>query len=297
MKILITSGTGKIGRELTKRILAHGDEPVVMTHSLENLKNLPQGVEGIFADFGRKETWHETLRGIEKVCLITPLIEDEAILGSDFAKLACSSGIEQIVLVSIHRVEAASHIPHFASKIEMEETIKKTKIPYTFIRANNFFQNDELFFATMMSEGKYIQPLGRLGLNRVDVRDVADAIAHALYASKHYFRTYNLVGAETLTGPQTAAIYSKNLGQKVAYPENSLEIWEKKLVPLIPEWQREDLKMMYEFFLAEGLVANSYDIESTKEILETAPRKFEIYVKELKDRNSTIAFDPPTFSI
>lgn len=287
MRVLITAGTGKVGRELTKRIYGRGHDPIVMTHSLSHLKDLPSGVEGIFTDLQRKESWEESLKNIDKLCLITPCLQNEGEIGKEFAQLAIGHGIQQIVFLSIYNVEAGVHIPHFAAKIEIEEMIKRSGTPYTFIRANNFFQNDEWFVHGVEEQGMYTQPLGPVGLNRVDVRDVADAIVNALLDTKHHFKTYPLLGKEALTGRKTAAIYSEVVGNKISYPENSLQIWETNFKNHIPDWQLEDWKMMYEFFLQDGLLARGDDFERLDQILGKSPRRFEDYVKELLGKTTT----------
>lgn len=292
MRVLITSGTGKVGAQLTKRIFARGDDPIVMTHSLERLKDLPDDIEGVLADFQHPETWPEALKNIQQVCLLTPPLEDEATQGKAFAKFACESGIKQIVLLSIHKLEGGTHIPHFYAKAEMESVIKASKIPHTIIRSNNFFQNDVHFINGVQQQGMYTQPLGRVGLNRVDVRDVADAMANALTDSRHHFQTYQLVGSETLNGSRTAKLYSDLIGNKISYPENCLEIWEANFKRFLPPWQLEDWKMMYEFFLLDGLVANKYDIKSSEDILGRSPRLYEDYVQELLGKKEINMNDP-----
>ena len=287
MKVLITSGTGKVGTEVTKRLLKRGYEPVIMTHDLTHLHDLPEGVEGIFADFEKPESWEETLRGIDRICLITPSIMDEAKFGTQFVKMLDGHEFEQIIFLSIYNAEAGSHIPHFFAKLEMEEALKKTGIPYTFIRANNFFQNDELYFQGMEEHGLYLQPIGNVGLNRVDVRDVADAIENALLSDKHLNQTYPLVGPDDLTGRKTAMLYSEIMGKKISYPANCLQMWEDQLKEMLPEWQLEEYKMMYEFFLIDGLPARGDAHDRRNIILGKAPRRFEDFAKELVAHHRT----------
>lgn len=288
MKVLITAGTGKLGKEITNRLLKRGHEPVIMTHDLTHLRDLPMGIEGILGDFENPEGWEEVLKGIDKVCLITPSILDEAKFGTDFVKFVVQHpSIKQVVLLSIYNAEAGSHIPHFFAKLEMEEVLKKSEIPYTIIRANNYFQNDELYISGMEKAGLYLQPIGNVGLNRIDVRDVADAIETALYGSKHLNQIYPLVGAENLTGRKTAAIYSELLNKKISYPENALYLWENQLRGKLPDWQIEEYKMMYEFFLIDGLGARGDAHEKREKILEKAPRRFEDYARELIKQNSS----------
>jgi uncharacterized protein YbjT (DUF2867 family) len=85
---------------------------------------------------------------------------------------------------------------------------------FTLIMANNFFQNDLLHRESIIEEGMYPQPIGDIGLNRVDVRDIADAVVSTLTQTGHEFHCYPLIGVEVLTGRTWRASTDAPLGAK-----------------------------------------------------------------------------------
>lgn len=56
-----------------------------------------------------------------------------------------------------------------------------------------------------MQYGVYPQPIGTRGLNRVDVRDIADCAVNALTKSGYEGETYEVHGPDTLTPGKKAA--------------------------------------------------------------------------------------------
>jgi uncharacterized protein YbjT (DUF2867 family) len=69
----------------------------------------------------------------------------------------------------------------------------------------------------------YPQPIGHVGLSRVDVRDIAEAAAISLTSSGHEGETYDLVGPELQTGESTAKVWSEPLKRPIKPPDISVE--------------------------------------------------------------------------
>jgi uncharacterized protein YbjT (DUF2867 family) len=198
-------------------------------------------------------------------------------MGVNGARLA---GAKRLVYLSVHDVDRAPHLPHFGSKLPVETAIKASGIPYTILRPNNFFQNDYWYKDALLGHGVYPQPIGDVGLSRVDVRDIAEAAAAALTASGHEGQTYNLVGPEVHTGKTTAEVWSRALGKPIAYGGNDLEAWEKQSLPHMPPWAVFDFRLMYAFFQERGLRGTPADVERQTKLIGHAPRRFEDFAAE-----------------
>jgi uncharacterized protein YbjT (DUF2867 family) len=132
-----------------------------------------------------------------------------------------------------------------------------------------------------MEHGVYAQPIGRVGLNRVDVRDVADAAVHALLESGHEGKVYPVVGPDTLTGPDVAAIYSRHLFHEVRYGGDDLEAWAQKIGVEMPDWAVEEFRLNYQFFQEKGLRASKEELDHQRENLGHEPRPFDSFVEEV----------------
>ena len=93
-------------------------------------------------------------------------------------------------------------------------------------------------------------------MNRVDERDIADAVATPLTQMGHEFHCYPLIGVDVLTRQNMADIYSRSLGPEIRYGGNDLEVLDKNATGTLPGWLVPELKLMYEFFQRHGLRAS-----------------------------------------
>jgi uncharacterized protein YbjT (DUF2867 family) len=190
------------------------------------------------------------------------------------------AGVKRLVYLSVPNLEQAPHLPHFGSKLSIETVIKASGISYTILRPNNFFQNDYWFKDAMLQYGVYPQPIGDIGLSRIDVRDIAEAAAIALTKSGHEGQTYTLAGPHVHTGESTAEVWSRALGERIVYGGNDLDAWEQQSLEYLPAWMVFDFRLMYEFFQEHGLKASLAEAERQRKLLGHEPRSFEDFAAE-----------------
>ncbi len=281
MKTLVIGGTGMVGSMVVAGLLKQREAVRVLSHSPDKLKELPKGVEGIRADLDDPTTLAAAFDGIDNVFLLNavgPNETDEGLLAVSAAKAA---RVKKIVYMSVSMPEGSSRIPHFRSKLPVENAIKESGIAYTILRPNNFFQNDLWLKSAIMQYSIYPQPLGSKGLNRVDVRDIADCAIAALTKSGYEGKTYDIHGPDTLTGESTARIYSKQLGREVRYSGNDVGAWAEKSKGMMPDFLIADMRIMYEFFQNNGMIATKDDLENMKMLLGRKPRSFDDFVREI----------------
>ncbi len=280
MNILVLGGTGTVGSQVVNELLARDVDVRVLTRSTEKAQSLPEGAEGVIGDLLEPETVRSVFRDTDGVFMLNPVSLTETSEGLMALNGIRTSGVKRLVYLSVHNVDAAPHLPHFGSKVAVEAAIKASDIPYTILRPNHFYQNDTLFKDVLLQYGVYPQPIGDVGLSRVDVRDIADAAAAALTTGEHDGQTYNLVGPDVHTGQSTADAWSQVLGQSIEYGGNDLDAWEQQFLQYMPAWMVFDFKLMYAFFQEKGLKATPDDIERQTELIGHAPRSFEDFAKE-----------------
>jgi uncharacterized protein (TIGR01777 family) len=61
MKILITGGTGFVGKQLTSRFIQEGNEVTILTRSLKEWGQLPKGISYLQGDPTQKGPWQEAI--------------------------------------------------------------------------------------------------------------------------------------------------------------------------------------------------------------------------------------------
>lgn len=280
MKVLVLGGTGTVGSQVVRELLDRNVEVKVLTRSEESAAKLPENVRAEIGNLLEPETICRVFKNIDGVFLlnaVSPTETHEGLMAVNGARMA---GAQRIVYLSVPHLEAAPHLPHFGSKLPIEYSIKKSGVPFTILRPNNFYQNDYWFQQALIEYGVYPQPIGNIGLSRVDVRDIAEAAAIALTESGHEDETYHIAGTEPQTGESTAEIWSRALGKQIVYAGNDLEEWERQTLNYLPAWMTFDFKLMYDFFQKEGLLATDEDIERQTRLLGHAPRKFESFARE-----------------
>ena len=193
MRILVIGGTGKVGRPLAETLAGRGVEVRAMTRSAEPGKAAP-GVELVEADLARPESLAPAFEGVERCYLLTPLAEKETELGTNAVEAAENAGVERIVLQSVLRAAEAPEIPHFASKLRILDRVRETGIPWVVVSPSSFYQNDVVMRDLIVGPGIYGNPIGSKGVNRVDVRDIAEVAATALLAEESEPRDIPVVG-------------------------------------------------------------------------------------------------------
>lgn len=268
MRALVIGGTGKVGREATARLIQRGLVPRLL---LRPGRDPVPGAEPAWGDLFDAPALAAACRGVDRVFLITPLDPAETAAGLNAVAAARAAGVCRLVFLGIHRIEAGSHIPHFASKLPIMAALRDSGLDWTVIEPNNFFQND-LEMAPALAVGVYPQPLGAIGLSRVDTGDIAEAAVRALLDDGFAGRRLPLVGPRVLSGPAVAATYAGVLGRPIAYAGDDLTAWNAAMKPVLPAWLRHDLAVMYGYFQACGLAASPDELAVTRAVLGRAPR-------------------------
>ncbi|NNF02830.1 MAG: NmrA family NAD(P)-binding protein, partial [Rhodothermales bacterium] len=164
MSHLILGGTGTVGGAVARELKARGESVTVMTRSAEKVADLPDGIDGVVADMVDPLTFDGAFDGHEGLFLLNPVSQTELQEGLFALEEAKRAGMRHIVYLSVHDLEKGPHLPHFASKIAIEDAIRKSGITYTILRPNNFFQNDFWWKDAIVGYGVYPQPLGNVGV-------------------------------------------------------------------------------------------------------------------------------------
>ncbi len=270
-----------VGSMVVTGLLKQGVAVRVMSHSPDKLKKLPAGAEGYRADLDDPDTLPAAFDGVDSVFLLAPVGLNETNEGLAAVSAAKAAKVKKIVYMSVAMPEGSESIPHFRSKLPVEKAVRESGIAYTILRPNNFFQNDLWLKSAIMQYSIYPQPIGKKGLNRVDVRDIADCAINALTKSGHEGRTYEVHGPDTLTGEGIAGIYTKSFGREVRYSGDDINAWAEKSKDVMPEFLIADMRIMYQFFQDNGMIASKDELEKTEKLLGKKPRTFDGFAREI----------------
>lgn len=274
MRILIIGGTGTVGSAVASALRTQGIDHRILTR-----RDDPTRADIIRGDLRDEASVRAALPGIDRVFLLTPLDSCESELGETAIAALHGSAVARLVLMTLPRLPALRHLPHFAAKEGIVTAMKASGIPWTELEPNNFFQNDQ-WYAQALNAGVYPQPLGRIGVHRVDVRDIADAAVRALTLDGFTGQRFRIDGHEAISGERCATEWSAALGRQVLYAGDDLARFRTTFRPYLPEWLVDDFADMYRSFQAGDLPSTAEDLAQTRAILGKPQRRYVDYVRE-----------------
>ena len=280
MKILVTGSTGKVGSAVLSELLKRDADVRIFARKQDDAKPSPKGVEVASGDLLDPVSVEKALDGIDKLYLLNGVVPEELTQGLIAYDLAKKRKLKHVVYHSVFKVDHFKDVPHFASKFAIESALREFNVPFTIIRPNYFFQNDETLKDPLLKAGVYPMPLGPQGVSAVDVRDIAEAAAIALTSDEHFGKSYNLNGPDVLSGPKLASIWSAALGKQVQYAGHDMDRFEQQMRQMAPAWSAFDIRMMFEGYLERGFIAEPGDLETLTNLLGHAPRRYEEFANE-----------------
>lgn len=284
MSILVTGSTGTIGSQ----VLAHLRDRNVDVRALTRSPDTAQFTDGVTAvrgDLGDPDSLRAALDGVSTLFVLAPNAADELTQAMLALSVAREAGVKGIVYLSVFGGEAYADVPHFAGKYTVERMIDALDLPATILRPAYFIQNDLRQKDVLINVGVYGAPIGSKGISMVDIRDIGEAAAIELVRREQASaplgrKTYALVGPDSLTGNDVAAIWSEELGRTVRYGGDDLIAMEQRLKSMLPAWHALDLRLMFHRYQTDGAVATADDIDHLTKLLGRAPRSYRSFAKD-----------------
>jgi len=281
MTILVIGATGNVGRPTVAGLLAKGETVRALSRSEENLAKLPDGVEGAIGDLESGSGLDAACAGVDKLFLITSNGETETARGLNAVKAATAAGVKHIVFLSIGDPNKEPGIPHYRAKLPVEEAIRNSGADFTFLRPNFFMQTDMSVIPVIKEHGVYAMPIGSIGNNRIDTRDIADCAVRVLTEDGHAGADYHLHGPDTINGSKAAEVYGKHLGREVHYGGDDVDAWGKPVEAFLPPWLLDSLKKMFLGQQLHGGVADAEAVAASQAAVGHELRTFDAFVAEV----------------
>ncbi|MEI1252494.1 SDR family oxidoreductase [Rhizobium aouanii] len=284
MTILVTGATGNVGRQVVEHLVKRGADVRALVRDPSKAE-LPAGVSVAQGDFLDVESLRNAMSGVSTLFLLNAVVPDEFTQALVALNVARSAGIERIVYLSVIHADVYVNVPHFAGKFGVERMIEQMSFKATILRPAYFIQNDLMVKDVITGYGAYPMPIGAKGLAMIDVRDIAEIAALELLrreqaAEPLALDRINLVGPETLTGSDIAAIWSDALARPIAYGGDNTEGFEHNLRQFMPAWMAYDMRLMGERFLTDGMLPETGDLERLTKLLGRPLRSYRAFASE-----------------
>ncbi|ADY67868.1 SDR family oxidoreductase [Agrobacterium tumefaciens] len=284
MTILVTGATGNIGALVIQHLVNRGADVRALVRD-PSKANFPAGVAVVKGDFLDVDSLRSAFDGVSTLFLLNAVVPDEFTQALIALNAARSAGIERIVYLSVIHADVYVNVPHFAGKFGVERMIEQMGINATILRPAYFIQNDLTIKDVITGYGVYPRPVGDRGLAMIDVRDIAEIAALELLRREQAAQPLpltriNLVGPETLTGADIAAIWSDVLGRTINYGGGDTAAFEQNLKQFMPPWMAYDMRMMGERFLTDGMLPEDSDVERLTAMLGRPLRSYRDFALE-----------------
>jgi uncharacterized protein YbjT (DUF2867 family) len=141
--ILVTGGTGTLGRLVVARLRSAGRTVRVLSRGTHEA----EGIEFLTGDLSSGEGVEAAVAGVEIVIHCAGTAKSDGEKARNLARAASSAGVRHLVYISVvgaDRIPMAGAVDrlmfgYFASKLAGERAIAESGIPWTTLRATQFF--------------------------------------------------------------------------------------------------------------------------------------------------------------
>jgi uncharacterized protein YbjT (DUF2867 family) len=271
MTILVTGATGRVGGQVVQQLVQRGADVRVLVRDPAKA-DFPAGVEVVQGDLLDIDAVRAAFSGVRTLFLLNAVAADEFTQALITLNIARESGVERVVYLSVIHADRFVNVPHFAVKAGAEQMIQQMGFSATILRPAYFIDNELTIKDVVLNHGLYPMPIGGKGLAMVDARDIAEVAAIELIRrdqapGKLPTETLNLVGPDTLTGSDVAAIWSDVLGRPVAYGGDDPTGFEQNLGAFMPKWMAYEMRLMAERFVGDGMLPEAGDVDRLTKIL------------------------------
>lgn len=164
MNVLVTGGTGNVGGVVVKELLKRGAKDRVLARKQREEGKLAAGVEVAVGDLLDPVSLEQAMQGVDKLFLLNAIVADELTHALIEYGMARRAGRKHVTYLSVFKVDQFRDVPHFASKLAVENELREFGIAYTILRPGYYIQNDGMLRGALTGPGVYPMPIGTAGI-------------------------------------------------------------------------------------------------------------------------------------
>lgn len=265
MTILVTGATGRVGRHVVEQLTTRGADVRVLTRDPDKA-SFADGVDVVKGDLLDIDSLRAAFTGVDTLFLLNAVTGDEFTQAIITLNVAREAGIERVVYLSVFDADKAVNVPHFAVKFGAERMLETLGFSATILRPAYFIDNEVMISDVVRNHSVYPMPIGSKGVAMVDARDIAEVAAIELIRrdqapEKLPVETINIVGPDTLTGADVAAIWTEVLGRHIVYGGDDPSGFEASMGSFMPGWMAYEMRIMAERYVSDGMIPQDGDRE------------------------------------
>lgn len=287
--VLVSGAHGRTGRAVVSALVKRGARVrafIRKTEQADAMKAL--GVASIaLGDMLAPETIQAAMKGCDAVVHIgPPMHPDEKLITTHFVTAAMANNVKRFVYYSVMH-PLRREVPHHARKLDTEEMVIESGVPYTIIQPIRYMQHLETIWKDVLATGVHAMPFNtHVKFNVADLVDLADASALAAVTSGHTYATYELAGPESLSQDDMAAVLSQVLKRPITARQIPLdEMAAKAKAAGANDLRIETMRKMNGHYDHSGFLGNA---NVMRWLLGREPTTFKAYVERLAKRDGLI---------
>lgn len=200
-RLLVTGATGKLGSLVVEALLKsvpveHLAVSVRRPERAEGLRT--RGVDVRQGDFDHPETLEKAFAGVDRLLLISADGDNETRIRQHTAAVAAAHRAN-VGFIAYTSVAKASESTMFLAPVHRvtEEAIRKTGIPFCFLRNNWYLENEGATIQAVLAGAPWVTSAGSGKVGWAPRRDYAEAAATVLAGDGHSNAVYELSGRPT----------------------------------------------------------------------------------------------------
>jgi uncharacterized protein YbjT (DUF2867 family) len=177
LTVLVTGGTGALGRSVVRKLIAEGKHPRVLTRNAN--ASIPAGAQLALGDLALQTGLDRATLGTDCIihCASNPNDPTEDIEATwSLLESAAQNGVRRFVYISIVGVDRPS-VPYYETKYNAERVIQNFDLPSVILRATQFHSFVAGFIQRLTTDSsKEVLVPAEVRLQTIETDEVADRL-------------------------------------------------------------------------------------------------------------------------
>ncbi len=248
MKIAVTAANGQLGKAIVNALKEElGAKSVVgIVRTPEKAKNL--GIEVRKGDYNSKEEFLESLKGIDRLLLVSGMDLPEKRIGQhrNVIEAAKENGVEKIVYTSIIGDEHQSGFkPIVKSNRQTEQDIRNSGMDWAIGRNGIYIEPDIEYLDHYIKAGEISNSAGEGKCGYTTRAELGFAYAKLLTSDSLKGQVFNLCG-QCISQTELANLFNEVFDTKLSYKPLTVEEYKKERIQALGDFIGTVIAGIYE---------------------------------------------------